>query len=44
MVNKTYRRVPKEIGMKIYGETEKDRRHEPDTTTLMVGKQHIIML
>ena len=42
-INKTYRNVPKKTGTKLYGKTEGDRKHEPDTTP-MTGKQHIILL
>ena len=41
---KFYECVSKKSGTKLYGRTEGDRRNEPDTATLMVGKQHAILL
>ena len=35
---------PEKIGTKIYGRADGDRRDELDTTTPVVGKQHIILL
>ena len=37
-VNNTYRSASKKTGTKIYGRTDENRRDEPDTTTLVVGK------
>ena len=30
--------IPEEIGTKIYGRTDRDKRYEPDTTTIVIGK------